>query len=483
MIQPSDSNPEASSAGAVESFDEPLDEFESPLAPDDEYDHPAPSIEDDLAWQHTLADSVVIEGLGLFLGEPVTCTIRPAPADHGIVFERIDLDDPVRIPASVANVTNRSRRTTLKLGSVTVETCEHCLSALAGLRVDNALVQLDGPELPCGDGSAKPYVDAILSVGLTRQDAERRYHRITEPITVEEGDSMLAALPSEQSDFQVLYDLDYGDESPLPRQLHSFRMGSDGAYAEQIAPCRTFSMLEEAKALWDRGLCQHLSPQDVLVIGDDGPVENTYRFENEPVRHKILDIIGDLYLIGRPIQGRIVAYRSGHSLNHQLANRLLEQIQTKERTAAARKRSMDIQQILRLMRHRYPMLLVDRVVEIEGDRRAIGIKNVSINEPFFQGHYPGTPIMPGVLVVEAMAQLSGLLLSRVLQHTGKIAILLSLDRVKLRRPVVPGDQLVMEAESIRAQARTANVKCRAFVDDQLVAEAQIRFIMVDADQE
>src|SRR5690606_28612812 len=217
-----------------------------------------------------------------------------------------------------------------------------------------------------------------------------------------------------------------GERSPLPRQLHAFRLGG-GDYMKEIAPARTFSLLPEAKALWDRGLCRHLSPRDVLVIGDDGPIENEFRFENEPVRHKLLDLVGDLYLLGRPIQGRIVAYRSGHELNHRLVARLLEQMRAQELVDLTGRRTvMDIRPIMKLLRHRYPMLLVDRVVEMEGDRRAVGVKNVTINEPFFQGHYPGTPIMPGVLVVEAMAQLSGLLLSRVLEHKGKIAMLLAL---------------------------------------------------------
>lgn len=442
----------------------------------------AEAAEDDARWQHTLAGPAVIEGRGLFYGDAVTCTIFPAPPDHGVVFERTDIPGAVQIPATIANVTPRSRRTTLKLGDVTIETVEHCLAALAGLSIDNALVRLNGPELPCGDGSALPYVEALRRAGIGRQDAQRRYCRITEPITVEEGDSLIAALPAERDDLQILYDLNYPDEPRIPRQLHAFRLERE-AFVDEIAPARTFSLREEAQALWDRGLCHHLTPRDVLVIGENGPIDNAYRFANEPVRHKILDVIGDIYLLGRPIQGRIVAYRSGHSLNHQLVYRLVEKMRAEQGLQANLQRQMDVRAIMKIMRHRYPMLMIDRVVEIHGDQRAIGIKNVTVNEPFFQGHYPGTPIMPGVMIVEAMAQLSGLLLSRVLEHRGKIAVLLSLDKVKLRRPVVPGDQLVIEAEAIRAQTRTANVKCRALVAGQLAAEAQIKFVMVDAEDE
>lgn len=442
----------------------------------------AEAVDEEAVYQHTLGGPAVVKGRGLFHGDMVTCTMLPAPPDHGIVFARIDLPEPVQIPATIANVTPRSRRTTLKVGDVTIETVEHCLSTMAGLAIDNAIIQVTGPELPCGDGSALPYVNAILQAGIVRQDAPRRYCQITEPITVEEGDALIAALPAERDDLQVLYDLNYPDEPRIPRQLHAFHLNAD-AYVRDIAPARTFSLKEEAQALWDRGMCHHLTPKDVLVIDEHGPIDNAFRFDNEPVRHKILDVIGDIYLLGRPIQGRIVAYRSGHSLNHQLVYRLLEKMRAEQGLQTHLQRQLDVRAIMKVMRHRYPMLMIDRVVEIHGDQRAIGIKNVTINEPYFQGHYPGTPIMPGVMIVEAMAQLSGLLLSRVLEHRGKIAVLLSLDKVKLRRPVVPGDQMVVEAETIRAQGRTANVKCKALVGGQLAAEAQIKFVMVDAEDE
>ena len=442
----------------------------------------AETMEEEAVYQHTLGGPAVVRGRGLFHGDMVTCTMLPAPPDHGIVFARIDMPESVQIQATIANVTPRSRRTTLKAGEVTIETVEHCLSAMAGLAIDNAIIQLTGPELPCGDGSALPFVNAILQAGVVRQDAQRRYCQINEPITVEEGDSLIAALPAERDDLQVLYDLNYPGESRIPRQLHAFHLNTE-AYVRDIAPARTFSLKEEAQALWDRGMCRHFTPKDVLVIDEHGPIDNAYRFDNEPVRHKILDVIGDIYLLGRPIQGRIVAYRSGHSLNHQLVYRLLEKMRAEQGLQTHLQRQMDVRSIMKVMRHRYPMLMIDRVIEIHGDQRAIGIKNVTINEPYFQGHYPGTPIMPGVMIVEAMAQLSGLLLSRVLEHRGKIAVLLSLDKVKLRRPVVPGDQMVVEAETIRAQGRTANVKCKALVGGQLAAEAQIKFVMVDAEDE
>lgn len=433
--------------------------------------------------QHTVAGEASVSGKGLLLGEEARATFVPAPPNHGIVFERVDIDPPVRIPASVTYVTPRARRTTLKSGNVTIDTVEHCMSALAGLRVDNVLIRLDGPELPCGDGSAQPFVDAIQSVGLTEQNAPRRVFRLVEPIVVEEDDAMLAALPGGDA-MTVLYELDYGEKNTrIRRQSHAFSFERE-SYVTDIAPSRTYSLREEAQALWDHGLCRHLTPRDVLVIGDEGPIDNAYRFDDEPVRHKVLDVIGDLYLVGCEVHARFVACRSGHALNRRMGLRILEQMGAVDRMhALLHGRSMDIRAIQRIMPHRYPMLLVDRVVEIDEDRRALGVKNVTINEPFFAGHYPGTPIMPGVLIVEAMAQLGGLLMSQKLEHTGKIAVLLSLDRVKLRKPVVPGDQLVLEAESVRAKSRTGHVKCKAYVGSKLAAEAEIRFMMVDAEAE
>lgn len=436
------------------------------------------------ARQHTVAGAVVVSGPGLLFGEPATATIQPAPPNHGIIFERTDLDPPVQIPALVRHVAQRARRTTLKLGAATIETVEHCMSALAGLRIDNALIRIDGPELPCGDGSAAPFVEPILAVGLVEQDAPRRIFRITEPVMVEHGDSMLAAFPSDEDEFRVAFDLDYGpNSSRIKRQSQSFTQ-SNGDYQIELAPARTYSLREEAQALWDRGMCRHLTPRDALVIGEDGPIDNAYRFENEPVRHKLVDLIGDLYLVGCALHGRFIAYKSGHELNRRLALKIADQIEAEHRRSMVlRGRELDIRSIHRIMPHRYPMLLVDRVIEIEGDQKAVGVKNVTINEPFFQGHYPGTPIMPGVLIVEAMAQLGGLLMSQKLEHTGKIAVLLSLDKVKLRQPVTPGDQLILEAQAMRAKARTGHVSCRAFVGSKLAAEAQIRFMMVDAEQD
>ena len=431
--------------------------------------------------QKTLAHDVSLEGRGLFTGVPTTLTFKPAPVGHGIVFVRTDLSRPVRIPALVQHITKRARRSALRNGPDAIETVEHCLSAIHALGLDNLEITLNGGEVPGMDGSALPFVQALLSAGIVEQPAEKQILRISEPVEVrDETGASLIASPPNADEFQIFYDLDYGTIEPIRQQLFSYQLNGD--FVRDIAPARTFVTKVEADMLRSRGLGTHLQPGDVLVLDTTGPVGTDYRFPNECVRHKVLDLIGDLYLLGCSIQGKIVAYKSGHSLNHALVRKLTRMLMAQRHAhQALQDPIMDIRRILRLMPHRYPMLLVDKVIEMDGDKRAVGIKNVTINEPFFQGHYPGIPVMPGVLIIEAMAQLSGLLLSRKLEHTGKLPLLLSLDKVKLRRPVLPGDQLILEAENIRIKARTGHVKCRAFVGDQMAAEAFIKFMMVDND--
>lgn len=423
-----------------------------------------------------------MSGRGLFTAAAVNATIRGAEANTGICFRRVDLEGGPTVRATVEHVLEAPRRTVLRAGDTSVEMVEHCLGALAGLGIDNAVVEVDGPELPACDGSAAPFVEAIRSAGIVEQDAAREPIVIDEPITVRDGDSTLAALPSESATLELMYILDYGAGSPLGRQTDSFSL-DDGSFGDQIAPARTFSTAHEARAAREMGLFQHVSPRDMLVIDESGPVDNAYRFENEPVRHKLLDLLGDVSLVGRPLHGRIVGFRSGHTLNHKLARAIVDSHRRgRGQIREAADPAMEIRSIMRLLPHRYPMILIDRVIEIEGDARAVGVKNVTINEPFFQGHYPGTPIMPGVLIVEAMCQLAGLMLSHKLERTGKIAVLLSMDRVRLRRPVTPGDQLVIETEAVKAGSRYGDVQCRAYVAGALVAEARVKFMMVDAEK-
>lgn len=432
--------------------------------------------------QRTISREITLEGRGLFSGEPVQLTIAPAGPDHGISFIREQDGKTAEIAAYVTNLSRRTKRNTcLKNGTLMVETIEHCMAALSGLGIDNAVVRVTGGnagEIPAGDGSSQPFVEAIQEAGITELDAEVEPLIIRKPIQVTSEDASLAALPGPEDRLEILYEF----EAPIVgRQVVAFHLGDDD-FVNQIAPARTFIFDYEAAELQARGLGKHLTPKDLLVISPNGPIDNAFRFADECARHKVLDLIGDLYLIGRPLRGRIVARKSGHALNHQLARRLVQQEETARRASLVdREAVLDTRRIQRILPHRYPMLMVDRVLEIVGDQKAIGVKNVTFNDIFFQGHYPGTPIMPGVLIVEAMAQLGGILLSQKLEHTGKLAVLLSMDKVKMRQPVVPGDQLLLEAVAVRVKSRTGHVRCKAFVGEKLAAEADIKFMLVDAE--
>jgi UDP-3-O-[3-hydroxymyristoyl] N-acetylglucosamine deacetylase / 3-hydroxyacyl-[acyl-carrier-protein] dehydratase len=440
------------------------------------------TVETRLNQQRTISREASVSGPGLFSGEVATLTFLPADIGAGITFVREQDGKVATIPALVENILNRPRRTCLRNGTLLVETVEHCMAALAGLEIDNATVRVSGGEageIPGGDGSSQVFVDAIKEAGITEQDAAVEPLIIRKPIQVALDGATLTALPGSPDKLEILYEFE--GPAPIGRQIFSFHVGDDD-FVSQLAPARTFTFEAEAREMRARGIAKHLTPKDVLVIAPEGPIDNQFRFANECARHKALDILGDLYLIGRPLRGRIVAYKSGHPLNHLLARKLLEADRAVARQALVhRDAEMDIRRIQRILPHRYPMLMVDRVLEIVGDTKATGIKNVTFNDIFFQGHYPGTPIMPGVLIVEAMAQLGGLLLSTKLEHTGKLAVLLSMDKVKMRHPVVPGDQLLLEAIAVRVKSRTGHVRCKAFVEDKLACEADIKFMLVDAE--
>jgi UDP-3-O-[3-hydroxymyristoyl] N-acetylglucosamine deacetylase / 3-hydroxyacyl-[acyl-carrier-protein] dehydratase len=432
-----------------------------------------------LSLQKTIKTEATVSGRGLFSGKDAKVVFRPAPPDYGIVFVRVDLPQPVQINALATNVDQQSRRTTIKNGTVTIDTIEHCLAAINALGIDNLIIEVNAPELPDPTCSSEEFYKALKNAGYTEQQADRKEFVITEPITLTTPDASIYALPYPDEGLNIIYDLDYTGHTGIGRQIYSCKLTPEG-FEKNLAPARTFLLEAEAKQFQARGIGSHLGPRQILVISSDGPIKNKFIFPNECVRHKIVDLIGDLALVGRVIRGRIVAYKSGHALNHELARKLYDAAVAADRTRKTGSDAvLDIRQISRILPHRYPFLMVDKVIEIEGQTRIKGIKNVTYNEQFFQGHFPGTPVMPGVLIIEAMAQMAGLLFAQTLEHTGKLALLLSMDSVKLRKAVVPGDQLILIAEAVKVRQRSAECRCQAMVGTALVAEADIRFMLVD----
>lgn len=431
--------------------------------------------------QRTIAQEAELAGRGMFGGAQVQVRFVPADTDIGVVFVRTDLDEPVRIEATVRNLAERSRRTAVKKGQISVETIEHCMAAINALEIDNIFIEVSAPEMPGLDGGSGEYFRTLKKCGFAEQEKPRKEFAISQEISISEGGASIYALPSGGECLEITYDMDYTQHTGIGRQLLSCSLSAE-YFETNLAPARTFLLEAEARQFQSHGIGTHLSPRDVLVISSDGPIKNSYRFADECVRHKIVDLIGDIALVGRRLTGRIVAYKSGHNLNQQLAGKLFEQAQQYDRMAKAGTDALlDIRRIQKILPHRYPFLLVDKVIEIDGDRYIKGVKNVTFNELFFQGHFPGTPIMPGVLILEAMAQVSGLLFAQRLELTGKLAVLLGMDEVKLRKSVVPGDQLILTAQTVRTRSKIAVCKCEALVAGVKVAEAEIKFMLIDED--
>lgn len=437
--------------------------------------------------QRTLKDAVEYRGVGLHSGKEIKIVVRPAEAGNGVTFVRTDLDNQPVVRAHGANMKARQRRTCIQDGRAEVYTCEHLLAALYALEIDNATVEIDGEEVPGLDGAAGEFFRGLRDIGTVDTRMPRPKYAVKQPIYVREGSASIVALPG-TGKLTIEYHLDYpghssngdGQKVPGAKQIVGFELTAEN-FEREIAPARTFVFQHEVEALRAAGLGKGANSQNTLVVGPDGPQENTLHWDDELARHKILDLIGDISNAGVDLDAHIIATRSGHGLNMELVQRILEEREREqEQGEVPSDTGLDIRDILKLLPHRYPFLLVDRVIELDGFQKAVGIKNVTINEPFFQGHWPEQPIMPGVLQLEAMAQLAGLLLLRKLENTGKLAVLWSIDKVKLRGAVVPGDQLRIEVETIRARPAVGHVRARTKVAGKLVAEAELKFTLVDA---
>jgi UDP-3-O-[3-hydroxymyristoyl] N-acetylglucosamine deacetylase/3-hydroxyacyl-[acyl-carrier-protein] dehydratase len=434
--------------------------------------------------QRTVARPAEVRGVGFFHGADVMIRFRPAEADAGIVFERADLPGRPRIPARLDAVVPSQRRTMIRRGEASVEMIEHVMAALAGLQIDNAVVEIDAGECPGCDGSSRAFVEALDGAGIVAQDRMRPALVVEESLSIREGDAVLAIHPPGPSGGLTLsYHLNYGPGATIPAQSYCVGLSAD-SFREEISASRTFLLEAEAAALRAAGIGARTTEADLLLFGRDGVVGNTLRYPDEPARHKVLDMVGDLALLGRDLHGFVVAYRSGHQTNAALARRLLEpQAARDDRSGPLPLRedgTIDVAGIMSLLPHRYPFLLVDRVLELVPRHRVLAIKNVTVNEQFFNGHWPGMPIMPGVLVVEALAQTAGVLIAASIPREGKLALIAAIDGVKLRRPIVPGDQVRLEVTSDRIKNRAAVVTGTAKVGGGLAAEARIRFMIVEA---
>ena len=434
--------------------------------------------------QRTIAKPVSVDGAGLHTGISASLRVSPAPAGAGVLFIRTDLPHRPTIPALPSSAVDRGggRRTVLANGAVEIQTVEHLMAALWAVGIDNAYVEVSGPELPGLDGSAAPFVELLRSAGAVEQDAPRKYVTIREPILVEENGSSLAVFPDRE--LRISYTLSY-DHPGLKTQFASFRPAELELFDQQIAPARTFCLYEEAEALRAKGFGKGANFTNTLVVGKDGVMQNTLRFPDEFVRHKVLDLIGDLYLLGAHLRGHVIAIKSGHPLNAKLLHKLAQAMEAWKVGALQSGSgdtvigpSLDVTQIQQILPHRYPFLLVDRIIEMT-ETKAVGVKGVTINDYFFQGHFPGRPVMPGVLMVEALAQVGGILILNKPENRGKFAYFMSVDKVKFRKPVVPGDQLILEVELGKMRSRTGQITGKASVDGKVVCEGELMFALAE----
>jgi UDP-3-O-[3-hydroxymyristoyl] N-acetylglucosamine deacetylase/3-hydroxyacyl-[acyl-carrier-protein] dehydratase len=428
--------------------------------------------------QTTIEKPIDVQGRGLHTGVKVTMRLAPSGPDTGITFLRTDLPGRPTIPAHIKAIQSlQARHTVLGEGEAKVQTVEHVLAACIGLGVDNVLIELDGEEAPGIDGSAAPFVGLLRTVGTVTLEAKRRPLRVRRAVHLDTANGSISALPNPGGGLTVSYSLAY-DNPRLRRQDFTFRLDRED-FASQIAPARTFCLEEEVEPLRKAGFGKGADLSNTLVVGREGEIiGNELRFPNEFVRHKVLDLLGDLCLAGRPLEAHIVASRTGHAANHGLVRRILEDCGEE-----GKRDGVLVPEIQRILPHRYPFLLVDRIETLEGDQRAVGWKMVTGTEEFFQGHFPGKPIMPGVLQVEAMAQVAGALLLRQRQYEGKLSVILSIDGVRFRRTVSPGDRLRIVAEVEKVRKRTAQMWVTAGVEGDRVSEARFRFMLMDDEED
>lgn len=452
--------------------------------------------------QHTIKEPVSLTGIGLHTGQQATLTFNPAPEDHGFKFQRIDLENQPVLSADINRVISTDRGTTIQVNDATVSTVEHVLSALCGLQIDNVLIMIDGPEAPILDGSAAEYVKALKAAGIQEQNADRQFFEIEEPIAYrdEKTGAELIALPADH--FEVTTMIDF--KSEVLGQQYATLTGLED-YETEIAPCRTFVFLHEVQALLERNLIKGGSLNNAVVISNRPVAEDELKnlaaklgveaipvtqegilnadklyFKNEPARHKLLDVIGDMALLGAPVKGRIIATKPGHAANVEFT-KLLKKKSVEQRKLGAKPKYdpdatplMDSVQVAQWLPHRYPFLLVDKIIELS-DHHVVGVKNVTFNEYFFQGHFPNNPVMPGVLQIEAMAQTGGILALSTVEDPGNWdTYFLKIENAKFKQKVVPGDTVLFKMELLAPIRRgICQMAATAYVGNKIVSEAEL----------
>lgn len=452
--------------------------------------------------QNTIQKAVSVSGIGLHTGETVTITFKPSPENHGVKFQRVDLEDCPVVDANINRVISTQRGTTIKSGNATISTIEHVLSALTGLQVDNVLMEIDGPEVPIMDGSAGPFVAAIREAGIVEQEIDREYFEIEEPISYknEETGTELIALPCDH--FEIVTMIDFG--SPVLGQQYA-QLNDLNDYEKEIAACRTFVFLHELEYLFQQNLIKGGDLDNAIVIVDrkvsqseldslaqklnkpsvqvaaEGILNNIdLKYKNEPARHKLLDVIGDMSLLGKPIKGKILATKPGHTANVEFTKILKKRYQEQRKLKGKPKYDpnkpplLNVVQIAEWLPHRYPFLLVDKIIELS-DKHVVGVKSISFNEHYFQGHFPGNPVFPGVLQIEALAQTGGILALSTVEDPGNWdTYFLKIENAKFKHKVVPGDTILLKMELLAPIRRgIVQMQATAYVGNKIVSEAEL----------
>ncbi|MCG8375111.1 MAG: bifunctional UDP-3-O-[3-hydroxymyristoyl] N-acetylglucosamine deacetylase/3-hydroxyacyl-ACP dehydratase [Chlorobiales bacterium] len=463
-----------------------------------------------LIHQRTLEQEVSLQGTGLHTGKECMITFKPAPVNYGYRFVRTDIENCPEIPAIIENVVDVCRGTTIEFEGNKVYTTEHVLAALYGLQIDNCKIEMSGPEPPVMDGSSVQFAKALVSAGLAEQDEPKNYLVIDETIEFHDPENNVDIVALPLDGFRATVMVDY--KNPALGSQHSGLFDLEKEFLNDFAPCRTFCFLSEVEELANIGIIKGGDLDNAVVIvdkkmsgaeldtlaekigvessqltlGENGILNNRkLHFKNEPARHKLLDLIGDIALLGMPLKAQILAARPGHASNVEFVkqlkkyadrNRLARQFQHEKKSGVI----FDINAIQKILPHRYPLLLIDKIVEFTLDEKIVSIKNVTVNEEFFQGHFPGNPIMPGVLIVEAMAQTGGIMMLNGSDNMNDMQVyFMGIDKARFRKPVVPGDTLVIEAIMKSRRRNVCQFDAKAYVRGDLVCEASLMATVIE----